>query len=276
MRLAVLAVATVACGEQALPIPPECNGAIELCDRRFDEVVFPTTHNAMSSEADGFVNPNQYLGLRQQLLDGVRGMMLDTYEYKDGLALCHVFCQAGNTPLIDGLRTIRDFLHDHRGEVVTLILESHITADQTRRAFEDSGLIDYVHVHQAGAPWPTLRELIDADERLIALTESGGGEPSWYMDVWAHAWETNYHFESIGELSCAMNRGGAGNPLFILNHFLTNTFAVPAMAEAVNGALLGERAQQCRRDSGRLPNFIAVDFYSIGTLFDVARTLNGL
>jgi hypothetical protein len=37
-----------------------------------------------------------------------------------------------------------------------------------------------------------------------------------------------------------------------------------------------DRAEQCRTESGRLPNFVTVDFYDIGDLFDVVDSLNGL
>src|SRR5215207_1699725 len=72
-----------------LPIPAECNGSAALCDRRFDEVVYPTTHNAMSNEAEGWLAPNQYLGIAQQLEDGVRGLMLDTHLWEGDVLLCH-------------------------------------------------------------------------------------------------------------------------------------------------------------------------------------------
>ena len=37
-----------------------CNGSRELCDRAFDAVAYPTTHNAMSNAEDGFGSaPNQ-------------------------------------------------------------------------------------------------------------------------------------------------------------------------------------------------------------------------
>jgi len=276
MAIAALAAAAACAGEEAVPIPPECNGAVELCERRFDQVSFPGTHNAMSTEADGFVGPNQYLALQQQLEDGIRVMLLDTYDFQGDTYLCHVFCQAGKQRLVDALTTIRKFLEQHRGEVMTFILESHITGEQTAQAFAASGLDQYVHVHAPGEPWPTLREMIDADERLVVFTEAGGGEPAWFMDVWAHTWETPYHFEELVDFSCAMNRGTAGSPLFLLNHFLTRVYGVPELAETVNGTFLVDRARQCQAESGRLPNFVAVDFYSVGTLFQTTRMLNGL
>lgn len=62
----------------ALGHPEACNGHIELCDRRFDEVTLATSHNAMSSTASDFYLPNHLSSMRAQLNHGVRGFMIDT------------------------------------------------------------------------------------------------------------------------------------------------------------------------------------------------------
>jgi hypothetical protein len=33
---------------------------------------------------------------------------------------------------------------------------------------------------------------------------------------------------------------------------------------------------KCKQESGKLPNFVAVSFYSLSDLLDVVRALNGL
>jgi len=58
---------------------PGCNGHIELCLRRLDQVAFPTTHNAPTAAEDGFLLPNQERGIVDQLRDGVRGFQIDAY-----------------------------------------------------------------------------------------------------------------------------------------------------------------------------------------------------
>ena len=37
-----------------------------------------------------------------------------------------------------------------------------------------------------------------------------------------------------------------------------------------------ERVKTCQTKSGKLPNFVTVDFYSIGDVFSVVDRLNGL
>ncbi len=58
---------------------PGCNGFTELCDKPFNEVTMATTHNAMGSAQDLFINPNQGLDMQNQLDLGIRGMQLDAY-----------------------------------------------------------------------------------------------------------------------------------------------------------------------------------------------------
>ncbi len=37
-----------------------------------------------------------------------------------------------------------------------------------------------------------------------------------------------------------------------------------------------ERAERCRKETGSLPNFVIVDFYFIGDVFDVVDSLSGI
>jgi hypothetical protein len=276
VRALIICCLLAGCGDDPIPIPPECNGSVELCARRYDEVSYATTHNAMSNAEDGWQSPNQNFAIARQLDDGVRALMLDVHEFGDGIFLCHGFCQLGNLPLDDGLAIIARFLHSHRGEVVTIIFESYTTAANIAAAFEASGADEYVHAHAAGTPWPTLRELIDSNQRLIVVTDRDGGT-GWYMDVWQHAFETPFAAETTADLTCDLGRGDATNPLFIFNHFVTNPLAVPAEAPTVNGdPFLVERARMCMAARGHLPNFVTVDFYDVGSLFDAVRSLNGL
>lgn len=258
---------------------PKCNGHEELCDRAFDAVAYPMTHNAMSNAEADWVLPNQNFGITRQLNDGIRGMMLDTYYEEGELLLCHMFCSAGSQPLVEGLEEITAFLEANPDEVVSIIFENYITHAQTAGAFEASGLIDFVYAHEIGEPWPTLGDLIAADTRLLVFQEKlpADAEFPWLMNVWDYAWETHFSAAAPEDFSCDSNRGNTDNPLFLLNHFLTAQIGGrPALAEMVNyNPFFIDRANQCEDVSGDFANFIAVDFYDIGDLFEVVDELNG-
>lgn len=254
---------------------PACNGSRRLCGRRYDEVAYATTHNAMSNEEDGFVGPNQRYSVRRQLADGVRGLMLDIHEDAGEVALCHAFCALGRTPLTDTLADIRAFLLRHPYEVVTIIFESYVSAPRAEEAFAAAGLLDLVHSQPLGAPWPTLEEMIAADRRLVVFTDREGGAFPWYHDVWAYAFETHFSFSTPESMSCDPNRGDPSHSLFILNHFLTHVFGSPELAEQVNhNPFFRDRALRCRDERDTLPNFVTVDFYDIGDVTSVVAMLN--
>lgn len=253
-----------------------CNGDAALCARRYDQVAYPTTHNAMSNADEGWTGPNQQHGIARQLDDGIRGLMLDTHYYAGEATLCHAFCVFGKEPLVSGLTKIRRFLDLHPQEVVSIIFEAYTSEADVAAAFAAAGLMDYLHAQPLNTPWPTLRSLIDANTRLVVFTDERGVLP-WHHYVWDYASETPYSFSTPADLSCAPNRGNPANSLFILNHFLTNTFGSPVLAERVNhNPLFITRAQQCQTERNRLPNFVTVDYYNIGDVLAVSRTLNGL
>ncbi len=262
-----------------------CNGVASLCDRPFDEVVFATSHNAMSNDAESWLAPNQQVTVPDQLDAGIRSLMLDTWYWGGDAVLCHggevvpgLGCDlTGQKPLDVGLAELTTYLDTHPHEVLSIIFESYISEADTAADFATSGLLGHVHVQSVGAPWPTLRDLIAAGTRMVVFTDDSGVSLPWHHYVWSHAWETHFSFQAPGDFSCAPNRGSTSNPLFILNHFLTNPFASPALAEMVNhNPLFIDRAEQCESESGDVANFVTVDFENIGDVYGVVAKLNGL
>ncbi len=82
--LAVLGIGAVPT-DRAVPVAAAdagtaCNGHAELCGRRYDDVAFPATHNAMSAaDATGWFIPEQPTGLLGQLDAGIRVLLIDTW-----------------------------------------------------------------------------------------------------------------------------------------------------------------------------------------------------
>src|SRR6266545_4332032 len=252
-----------------------CNGGPALCDRRFDQVSYATTHNAMSNGDEGWIAPNQRHGISRQLTEGVRALMLDVYDWQGQPTLCHGTCLLGSRPLSAGLQDIATFLGAHPAEVVTIIFEMYASPEAVRQSFATAGLETMLHAQPASSVWPTLRVMIDSGKRVVVFTDHDGGSYPWYHDVWAYAWETQYAYKTAGDMTCAPNRGDPKNSLFILNHFLTNPVASELYAGEVNpNPFFIDRAHECQETSGRLPNFVTVDFYDIGDLLPVVRSLN--
>jgi hypothetical protein len=254
-----------------------CNGHEALCDRRFDEVVFPASHNSMANADDLWFGPNQEHGIARQLQDGIRAMLIDTYAWNGDLFLCHSLCELGSRRLVDALGDMAAFLRANPNEILALLVEDHISAADSEKAFTQSGLIEWAYVHPSGTPWPTLRAMIASNHRLLVTAENGGPPPPWYHHLWDLASDTPYTFKTEQEFSCRANRGMRSNDLFLLNHWVENPLPDPALSRSANasGVLLA-RAQACQTESGKLPNFVAVNHYATGDLFAVVRTLNRL
>lgn len=303
-----------------------CNGMSRLCDRPLNRVVFPTTHNSMAAgDAPGWLFPNQERGIQQQLLDGIRALMIDVhYGYalasgvvitelkdeararakfeavvgKEGLEaalrirnrhlgepkgdrelyLCHGFCEAGATSLKESFEGITDFLERYPDEVLVIVIEDHeIDADDLKRVIEKSGLEKFIYRGRVSEPFPTLRGMIASGERVLIGAENGGGEFPWYHSFYRGIiQETRFQFESMAEFTCAPLRGDRKGSIFLLNHWITSPpAALPSRAAIVNSeAVLMQRALECQKKRGMLPNLVAVDFYRTGDLFQVTDQLN--
>jgi hypothetical protein len=256
----------------------QCNGDSSLCAKRYDEVCYVTTHNAFNYQG-AFFFPNQNYPVATQLNDGVRALMLDVYWYNNQPTVYHSSNFLGNEPLIDLLNDIKTFLDQHPNEVVTIIFESYITSAQTEAVFQQAGLLPYCHVQNIAQPWPTLGAMIQANTRLVVMTDANDtqGHP-WLHHVWDHAVETHFTAYSRADFSCDFNRGDSANALFILNHFITQDplgYGLPDSAAAINArTYLQSRAMGCWVATGKLPNFLTVDFYDQGDVFEVANAVN--
>jgi len=203
-----------------------CNGHAGFCPRTFENVAYPTTHNAMTNAEENWPQPNQRYGLTRQLSDGVRAMMLDTYDFSGEIMMCHYSCTLGEAGgfhprelLTSGLGKIREYLEVDGGAVLSIIFESYITEAQAAQAFADAGLAGLVHQQPIGDPWPTLEALVSSGKRLVVFTDDSSASLPWHHYVWDYAWETPYSFYDVDEFTCNINRGTMSNDLFILNHF---------------------------------------------------------
>ncbi len=79
---ATSAVAVVAASTetpQAKPTDQGCNGYIELCAMAVNGMVWPGSHNAMSSSAYDFLGAEHAITIPEQLNSGARFLMLDAY-----------------------------------------------------------------------------------------------------------------------------------------------------------------------------------------------------
>lgn len=195
--------------------------------------------------------------------------------------LCHGFCEIGSIPWVSGLREIRDFLTANPGEVVVMSIEDATTPADTVAGFDEAGLTKFAY-KGPNEPLPTLREMIDLDQRLFVMAERDGGDPSWYRRQFDLTQETPFKFEDPEQLtkrsSCDENRGPADAPFFLMNNWVdTSPAPRPTNAKVVNQKdFLLDRVAMCTRVRGVQPNILAVDFYEQGNVLGAVDELNGV
>jgi hypothetical protein len=277
-----------------------CNGDRKLCDRHFNRVVLPATHNSMSAQSLGWSIPNQQVGIPEQLRAGVRGFLIDTYYAhrepsgtvvadpvrtpQSSLYVCHVACQIGATPLQDVLTSMRTFLERNPRNVLVIVNEDSISAADFAAAITQSGLRRHVWRGRTGPRWPTLRKMIRKRRQLVLLAERDSGNVPWYHEAYGGiVQETGYNWPTAAPLtdpalwptSCAPNRGGTNGSLFLMNHWSPPVAPTPAGSAVVNATdVLVGRARACRAARGLMPTLVAVDMFQSGGLFRAVRRLN--
>jgi hypothetical protein len=191
--------------------------------------------------------------------------------------LCHLKCELGATPAVEELRELHDYLRENPNEVVVLVLEDFVDPVDGVAVLERSGLAKHAWSWEPGEPVPTLGDMIQRGKNVLVLVENDGGAEPWYIPAYNILQDTPYRFEEQRDFSCALGRGDATNPLFLVNHWITADPPDPNMAAEVNARdVLLARAEACDSEHGHMPNIIAVDFYGTGDLFDVVDVLNGV
>jgi hypothetical protein len=282
--IVVVLVAGACTAQSELDPQLACNGSTLLCDRRIDRVAFATAHNAMSNAAEKWELPNQNVGLTKQLELGVRGFMMDLWiddrddaPTKGQTMLCHGSCVLGSEKAADGFKKFASFLDAHPHEVLVFVIEDHVDESAIAAALKASGLDKRLIVLEKDQPLATLRALVQVDRRVLLMTESGKGKAAWNHAYETWAWDTPYSYKDKAEFTCAPLRGKPGNPFYVVNHFITNPFALEKFAKDVNTkTVLGARVKQCRAQYEQVPNLVAVDFADVGDLQAVVKELNGL
>jgi hypothetical protein len=196
------------------------------------------------------------------------------------LFLCHTLCEVGATRAFDALQAVHRFMVRHPEEVVVLSIQDETSAADTAKVLRDSGLADEVYLGDAERPWPTLRELIDRDERVIVLAENHAGGAPWIHHQPVVMQETPFLFRSVAALesraSCEPNRGGDAGSLLLLNHWVdTPPLPLVSIARRVNARdFLAARVARCRKRRAMFPNVVAVDFFREGAAAQVVDELN--
>ncbi|CAL0315252.1 unnamed protein product [Lupinus luteus] len=265
----------------------------------FNKYAFLTTHNSYAIGSGPFLQGvrltfiNQEDSITEQLTNGVRALMLDTYDYKGEVWMCHSFkgeCHdyTAFKPAINYLNEVQAFLSSNPSEIVTLILEDYVkTPNGLTKLFNDAGLMKYwfpvSRMPNNGGDWPLVNDMIAQNQRLVvfgSMEEKEKSEGIAYQ--WNYMVENKYGNGGMVKGKCSQRKESSPlndktKSLVLVNHF--KTIPLKAFTAKDNSEKLIDMLSTCYDAAGnRWANFVAVNFYKRcqgGGAFEATDKLNG-
>ena len=122
----------------------------------------------LSNYSDNSMTSTETLTLEELLERNVEAFYF--YLRKDTLSNTMLLRNpnGGYTPFSEALATIKKSLTDNPKRLVTLFLDYLVETDMTR-AFSEIGLLDYVCEYDNRTGWPTMKNMIESDRRLVVF-----------------------------------------------------------------------------------------------------------
>ncbi|KAL2344800.1 hypothetical protein Fmac_006085 [Flemingia macrophylla] len=249
-------------------------------DLPFNQYSWLTTHNSFAWKGvnSSIGNPilaimNQEDSITDQLKNGVRGLMLDMHDYKDDVWLCQGPCSKYTAflPAIYALKEIQTFLATHPTQIITIFIEDHVTSHNgVKKLFSAAGLRKFwfpvYNMPKNGGDWPTVKEMISRNHRLLVFTSNATKEASEGIAyVWNYVVENENGHGGMKGGSCS-NRvesfpmNTSTKSLVLMNYFRNVQNSKEACKD--NSSPLIRMMNMCFIAAGnRWPNYVAVDFY---------------
>ncbi|CAO2044333.1 unnamed protein product [Urochloa humidicola] len=259
-------------GPATRPLDPKMDGT----SLPFNRYSWLTTHNSFavvgtrSPLGSAIISPpNQEDSISSQLHNGVRGLMLDVYDFNSAVWLCHSF----GGRCLDFTAYVTALAVSNPAEVITIFLEDYTAPGSLSNLFNAAGLTKYwfpinkLPSANNGNEWPLLKDMVANNHRLLVFTSKQGKQGTEGLAYqWDYVVENQYGSQGLdGSSSCPRRAeskpmNSTTQSLVLMNFFTTN----PSQSWACgnNSAPLLTGLTTCHAAAAnRWPNFIAVDFY---------------
>ena len=118
--------------------------------------------------------------------------------------LCHQFCELGAVLFSDVVDVLRRFLEEHPGEVLVIVIQDELAAEELTPVLEDGGLDPYLATIDPTVPLPTLGSMVESGRRLVIGLENGDLGPA-IPNVYdgGLVQEVPYKYPSVAKLESA-------------------------------------------------------------------------
>ncbi|GKY93630.1 hypothetical protein MPSEU_000330400 [Mayamaea pseudoterrestris] len=273
-----------------------CNGVDTICDLSVSQVLFAGLHNAYSSVEDGFLLAgNHEYSLEYALQAGFRAINVDLGNCNGELTLVHTKCELGRRDPYTVFEHINLFLDKHPRDLLLIPIQVNNDVDEPVDLWEFysilssiDGFVDRMYVHNETLYWPTMRELIELDKRIIVFVYNAqvscryaGSCPAGLHDWFLYASETVYEFASVDDVTdaavaCPYDRGDEGYvDFYALNMFVSDPLPSRASSQVINQPdFLQSHLATCESVVARNASVIFIDFWEEGNLVDLVQTHN--
>lgn len=119
---------------------------------------------------------------------------------------------------------------------------------------------------------------------LVVFNDSQDAErPKWQHYMWDFITDTDYNITDESQFSCKFYRGKPANDLYFINQFIYadvgSGILIPDKDQSMianDEAFVFERSVGCWRETGRIPNFVYVDWFGQGNVRGAVQCLNEL
>ncbi len=233
---------------------------------------------------------------------GYRGLMIDVCKCNDGngnmqIEFCHSYCGIGPRDPTEVFHNVNKFLDDNPTEFLIFNFEMSTSEDDEPPSQADlwelmkpiEGFRRKTYDH-SGGQWPTARELIETNKRIILFQHNGDDCPTGneancaprIENFFDYAMENEWDFGTADAVSdtsksCAGKRGlNSKKQFYSLNNFVTTELGPwkPAADKINEKDFILQRLEDCKKETGMDANFVNIDFWQRGDTPEVAQIVN--
>jgi hypothetical protein len=279
-----------------------CNGLSNICDMRVSDILYAGVHNGQSSVEDGYyIAPNHQYNVLSALDYGYRVINLDIGRCSGVLSLVHGVCKLGTTDPVKMFQGIMNWLDANPTEIVIIPIQFDNAAGGSDEPAIDlaevynllnqiQGFTNRMYEKEADSAfddWPTLRELIESDKRILLFHYNGPQcvDASVYCPPGFHDWfqfaaETKFEFQDATSFenkteACTITRGRQIAPFYALNLFTTIPNRQLATDLINTRSFLQEHIAACSQVTNGLDvNILFMDFWDVGEVPRVVQQHN--
>jgi len=234
---------------------------------------------------------------------GVRMLQAQGRMHNGALHFCHTSCILYDGGTVEAyLLKVKKFLEENPREVMTFVFTNpeEVSVEKVwKPIFEKTGMDKLAYIPPQPVmtrdDWPTLREMVDSQRRVVVFLDKGADErkepeKEYILPQFKMMWE-DPHNPTDSKFPCKVDRTQGPllptDQLYLINHNLNVNilpigfgvrFPARASSETTNNASsIVSHAYGCAADimEDRNPNFAMLDFVNVGDGMKAVDRLNG-